>query len=65
MASRQLSELRDERDEIKGLLRELEASLDHETAAHAKLKAAHFDAIEAHRLSEANLKRNYPPRPHD
>ena len=54
--SRQLSELRDERDEIKGLLRELETSLDHETAAHAKLKAAHFEAIEAQRLSEANLQ---------
>ncbi len=54
--SRQLSELRDERDEIKGLLRELETSLDHETAAHAKLKAAHFDGIEAQRLSEANLQ---------
>jgi chromosome segregation ATPase len=54
--SRQLSELRGERDEIKGLLRELEASLDHETAAHAKLKAAHFDAIEAQRFSEANLQ---------
>jgi chromosome segregation ATPase len=54
--SRQLSELRDERDEIKGLLRELEASLDHETAAHAKLKATHFDAVEAERLSEANLQ---------
>jgi hypothetical protein len=36
-SARQLSELRDERDEIKGLLRELETSLDHETAAHAKL----------------------------
>jgi chromosome segregation ATPase len=54
--SRQLSELRDERDEIKGLLRELETSLDHETAAHGKLKAAHFEAIEAQRLSEANLQ---------
>ena len=41
--SRQSSELRDERDELKGLLRERETSLDHETAAHAKLKAAHFD----------------------
>jgi chromosome segregation ATPase len=54
--SRQLSELRDERDEIKGLLGELETSLDHETAAHAKLKAAHFDGIEAQRLTEANLQ---------
>lgn len=54
--SRQLSELRDERDELKGLLREREASFDHETAAHTKLKAAHFEAIEARRLSEANLQ---------
>lgn len=54
--SRQLSELRDERDELKGLLREREVSFDHETAAHAKLKAAHFEAIEARRLSEANLQ---------
>jgi chromosome segregation ATPase len=54
--SRQLSELRDERDELKGLLRELQASFDYETAAHAKLKAAHFEAIEAQRLSEANLQ---------
>ena len=54
--SRQLSELRDERDELKGLLRERETSYDHETAAHAKLKAAHFDAMEAQRLSEGGLR---------
>jgi chromosome segregation ATPase len=54
--SRQLSELRDERDELKGMLRELETSFDHEAAAHAKLKAAHFEAIEAQQLSEANLQ---------
>ena len=54
--SRQLSELRDERDELKGLLRERETSFDHETAAHAKLKAAHFEAMEAQRLNEASLK---------
>ena len=54
--SRQLSELRDERDELKGLLRELQTSFDHDTAAHANLKAAHFEAIEAQRLSEANLQ---------
>jgi chromosome segregation ATPase len=47
--SRQLSELRDERDELR-------TSFDHETAAHAKLKAAHFEAIEAQRLSQANLQ---------
>ena len=55
--SRQSSELRDERDEIKGLLRELETSLDHETAAHAKLKAAHFDGIEAQRLERSQPSR--------
>jgi chromosome segregation ATPase len=54
--SRQLSELRGERDELKGLLAELETSYDHEMAAHAKLKAAHFDAMEAQRLSEADLQ---------
>ena len=54
--SRQLSELRDERDELKGLLRERETSFDHETAAHAKLKAVHFEAIEVQRLNEANLQ---------
>jgi chromosome segregation ATPase len=54
--SRQLSELRGERDELKGLLDELETSYGHETAAHAKLKAAHFDTMEAQRLSEADLQ---------
>jgi chromosome segregation ATPase len=54
--SRQLSELSDERDELKGLLRERETAFDHETAAHAKLKAAHFQAIEVQRLNEANLQ---------
>ena len=54
--SRQLSELRDERDELKGLLAKLETSYDHETAVHAELKAAHFDAMEAQRLSEGGLR---------
>jgi chromosome segregation ATPase len=54
--SRQLSELRAERDELKGLLDELETSYGHETGAHAKLKAAHFDAMEAQRLSESDLQ---------
>jgi chromosome segregation ATPase len=54
--SRQLSELRDERDELKGLLGKLETSYDHETAAHAKLKAAHFDAMAAQRLSDGGLR---------
>ena len=39
--SRQLSELTNERDELKGLLGKLEASYDHETGARMrKLKAA-------------------------
>jgi chromosome segregation ATPase len=54
--SRQLSELRDECDELKGLLGKLETSYDLETAAHAKLKAAHFNAIETQRLSEGGLR---------
>jgi chromosome segregation ATPase len=54
--SRQLSELRDGRGELKRLLSKLETSYDHETAAHAKLKAAHFDAMEAQRLSEGGLR---------
>ena len=54
--SRELSELRDERDELKRLLVELETSLGQETAAHAKLKATHFEAVETQRLSEANLQ---------
>ena len=54
--NRELSELKNERDELKRLLEEVEASLGQETVAHAKLKAAHFDAVEAQRLSEANLQ---------
>ena len=54
--SRQLSELGDERDELKGLLGKLETSYDHETAAQAKLKAAHFEAIESQRLNGASLQ---------
>jgi hypothetical protein len=34
----------------------VEALLDRETAAHAKLKAAHLDAVEAQRLSQAKLQ---------
>ena len=37
-------------------MEELESPLSHETAAHAKLKSAHLDAAEAHRLSTTNLK---------
>src|SRR6202044_4291215 len=31
-------------------------AFDHETAAHAKLKAAYFEAIEVQRLNEASLQ---------
>jgi crescentin len=54
--SRQLSELEDQRGELKRLLEEVETSLGNETAAHAKLKAAHHDVVEAQRLNEANLQ---------
>jgi crescentin len=54
--SREQSELKDERDELRRLLEEVETSLGQETAAHAKLKATHFDAVEAQRLSEVNLR---------
>lgn len=54
--NRELTESRHERDDLKRLLAEVEAALGQETAAHAKLKAAHFDAIEAQRLSEASLQ---------
>jgi len=54
--NRELSELRNERDELRRLLEEVETALGQETAAHAKLKAAHFDAIEAQRLNEASLQ---------
>jgi chromosome segregation ATPase len=53
---RRLGELEHQRDELKRRLEEVETSLGQETAAHAKLKAAHRDAIEAQRLSEANLQ---------
>jgi chromosome segregation ATPase len=54
--NRQLSELESQRDDTNRRLEELELSLSHETAAHAKLKTAHLDAAEAHRLSATNLK---------
>jgi chromosome segregation ATPase len=54
--NRELTELKSERDELRRLLEEVETALGQETAAHAKLKAVHFDAIEAQRLNEANLQ---------
>jgi chromosome segregation ATPase len=53
---RHLSELKDQRDELKQRLEEVETAFDQETAAHSTLKAAHLDAIETQRLSEANLE---------
>src|SRR5271166_3464534 len=54
--NRQLSELESRREDANRRLEELETSLSHETSAHAKLKAAHLDAAEAHRMSVAKLK---------
>jgi len=54
--SRELSELKDQRDELKRLLTEVETSLGKETTAHAQLKAAHLDAMEALRLNEGTLQ---------
>jgi chromosome segregation ATPase len=53
---RQLSELKDQRDEFKRRLDEVETAFYQETAAHVTLKAAHLDAIEAQRLNEADLQ---------
>jgi chromosome segregation ATPase len=53
---RHLSELKDQRDELQRRLDKVETAFDQETAAHATLKAAHLDVIEAQRLSEANLQ---------
>ena len=53
---RHSSGLEDQRDELKRRLDEVEAAFDQETAAHATLKAAHLDATEAERLSEASLQ---------
>jgi chromosome segregation ATPase len=53
---RELSELKDQRDELKRLLREAETSFGQETAALAQLKAARLDAMEAQRLNETNLQ---------
>jgi chromosome segregation ATPase len=54
--NRELTQLKNERDELRRLLEEVEAALGQETAAHAMLKAVHFDAIEAQRLNEASLE---------
>jgi chromosome segregation ATPase len=54
--NRQLSELESRREDANRRLEALEMALAQETAAHAKLKAAHFDAVEAHRLSLTKLR---------
>ncbi len=54
--NRQLSELESRRDDLARRVEELEAALNHETTAHAKLKAAHLDAAESHRLTASNLR---------
>jgi crescentin len=54
--NRQVSELEDRREDAKRRIEELEATMGQEATAHAKLKAAHLDAAEAHRLSLTNLK---------
>ena len=56
---RQFLDLKDQRDELKRRLKEVEISFGQERAAHATLKAGHLDAMEAQRLSEANLQEKY------
>ena len=54
--NRQLSDLESRRDDLTRRVEELEATLTQETAAHAKLKNAHLDAAESHRLIASNLQ---------
>jgi crescentin len=54
--NRQLSDLESRRDDLTRRVEELEATLAQETAAHAKLKNAHLDAAESHRLTASNLR---------
>jgi chromosome segregation ATPase len=53
---RQFIDLKDQRDELKQRLKEVEISFGRERAAHATLRASHLDAMEAQRLNEANLQ---------
>ena len=53
--NRQLSELIDHSEDLSQRLTETDAALKLESAAHAKLKASHLDATEAHKLNEASL----------
>ncbi len=54
--NRQIGDLEVRRDDANKRIEELETALSQETTAHAKLKAAHLDAAEAHRMSVAKLK---------
>lgn len=54
--SRQLSDVEGRRDDLAKRVEELEATIAQETATHTKLKAAHLDAAEAHRLTASNLR---------
>jgi Crescentin protein len=56
---RQFTNLKDQRDELKRRLEEVETSFGQEKTAHATLRAAHLDAMEAQRLSEANLQEKF------
>ena len=53
---RQLNELEGRREDANRRLEELEAAVSQEATAHAKLKAAHLDATETHRLAVSRLK---------
>ena len=53
--NRQLGDLESRRDDLTRRVEELETTLTQETAAHAKLKNAHLDAAESHRLMASNL----------
>jgi len=56
---RLLAEVKDQRDELKRRLEEVETSFGQEKTAHATLKAAHLDAMAAQRLSQANLQEKF------
>ena len=51
--------MKDQRDELKRRLEEVDTSFGPEKTAHATLKAAHLDAMEAQRLSQANLQEKF------
>ena len=51
-----MSDLEGRRDDLARRVAELESALAQESAAHGKLKAAHLDAVEQHRLIASNLQ---------